>query len=66
MVPRSSKELLKLGQSLFLNKKGKMLWKVETIATFWAIWLERNKRIFKDVQDSIESIWDRIRLWVGI
>ena len=43
-----------------------MLWKVAITTTFWASWLERSKRIFEDVQDSIETIWDRIRLWVGI
>ena len=43
-----------------------MRWKVAITATFWAIWLECNKRIFEDVQDPVEIIWDRIRLWVGI
>ena len=61
MTPRSSTELLSLGQSLFLNKKGKKLWKVATTTTLWAIWLERNKRIFEEVQESIDSMWDRIR-----
>ena len=41
-----------------------MLWNVATTATFWAIWLERNKRIFEEFQESVDSIWDRIRFWV--
>ena len=64
VIPRSSIDLLSLGQSFFLDKKGKTLWKVATIATFWAIWLERNRRIFEEVHESVESVWDRIRLWV--
>ena len=56
---------MSLGQSLSLSKKGKTLWKVGAFATLWAIWLERNKRI-QGFEDNIESIWDRIRMWVAI
>ena len=66
VIPRSSKDLLCLGQGLCLNKKGKTLWKIAATATFWVIWLERNNRIFEEKDDSFDSIWDRIRLWVGI
>ena len=66
MIPKSTNELLCLGQGLFLTKKGKVLWKVASIAIFWAIWLERNKRIFEEQEDNLESTWNRIRLWVAI
>ena len=66
VIPRFSIDMLFVGQSFFLNKKGQTLWKVATTATFWAIWLERNKRIFEEVQEFVESIWDRIKLWVTI
>ena len=66
VIPKSTKELLCLGQGFFLNKKGKVLWKVTSTAIFWAIWLERNNRIFKEKEDFLEPIWDRIRLWVAI
>ena len=65
MIPRSSIELLSLGHGLFLNKKGKILWKVAITTTLWVVWLERNKRIFEDVEENIETVWDRIRLWVA-
>ena len=63
--PHSSTELLRLGQGFYLTKKGKILWKVAVTGTFWAIWLERNSRIFEEVQGTIESTWDRIRMWVA-
>ena len=66
VIPRSSNDFLCLGQGLFLNNKGKVLWKVVSIATFWVIWLERNNRIFEEGEESVEFLWDRLRLWVAI
>ena len=66
VIPRSCSELLTLGQGFLLSKKGKILWNFAVNATFWAIWLERNNRIFEDSEANFESIWDRIRLWVAI
>ena len=66
VIPRSTKDLLTLGQGLSLTKKGKTCWKVAVSATLWAIWLERNKRIFEETEETIESTWNRIRLWVTI
>ena len=66
VIPRSSTELLSLGRGFSFTKKGNIVWKVSVTATCWAIWLERNNRIFEEVEDSFESIWDRIRLWVAI
>ena len=66
VTPRLASDLLSLGQGFFLQKRGKILWKVATSATFWAIWLERNRRIFEGVEENFEYIWDRIKLWVGI
>ena len=45
VIPRTCTELLTLGQVFHLTKKGKTLWKVAVSATFWPIWLERNRRI---------------------
>ena len=66
VIPRSCKELLTLCHGFHLSKKGIILWKTAVTATFWAIWLERNRRIFEDVVATIEFSWDRIRLWVAI
>ena len=66
LTPSSCKELFTLGQGFPLSKRGKILWKVAVYATLWAIWLERNKQIFEEAEETSESIWDRIRLWVAI
>ena len=64
--PRSNTELLLLGQGFSFTKKGKILWKVAVTTILWAIWLERNKRTFEEVEGTIESTWDIIRMWVAI
>ena len=66
VIPRFATDLLTLGQGFLLQKKGRILWKVTITATFWTIWLERNRRIFEGVEENFESISDRIKLWVGI
>ena len=66
VIPRFATDLLSLGQGFLLQKKEKILWKLAITATFWAIWLERNHRIFEEVVESLESLWDIIKLWVGI
>lgn len=35
------------------------------IAIVWAVWLERSRSIFEGVEDSLESIWARVRFWVA-
>ena len=66
VIPRSASDVLFVGQGLLLQKKGKTLWKVVTTATFQEIWLEQNRRSFEGVEEKFDSIWDRIKLWVGI
>lgn len=30
-------------------------------AVIWSIWLERNKTIFEDVEESVEDVWSKIK-----
>uniref|UniRef100_A0A803Q3Q5 Reverse transcriptase zinc-binding domain-containing protein n=1 Tax=Cannabis sativa TaxID=3483 RepID=A0A803Q3Q5_CANSA len=46
------------------NRKG-TLWKTAVFATFWAIWLERNTRIFEDSENLAEVVWDKIKFWTA-
>ncbi|XP_062094083.1 uncharacterized protein LOC133800133 [Humulus lupulus] len=55
---------------LFLTKLGggkrvSRLWQTTVLATFWALWLERNNRLFEDISNSVETIWDKIKFWVA-
>ena len=37
------------------------------MALFWNIWLERNKRVFKDYKGvGVEELWDRVRHWAAL
>ena len=63
--PSSSTELLLFYGGSSFTKKGKTLWKVVATTTFWAIWLERNNRIFEEGEGTFDYIWDRIRMWVA-
>ena len=36
------------------------------MATCWSIWFERNKRIFEDIIDNVDCLWDKIKFWVAI
>ena len=56
VIPKSNKKLLCLGQGFFLNRKGKVLWKVASTAIIWAIWLEQNNQIFEEKEDFLEPI----------
>ena len=35
------------------GRRGKILWKLVLYATVWKIWLERNRRVFKNVSTSV-------------
>ncbi|PON67213.1 WD repeat containing protein [Parasponia andersonii] len=50
VIPRFSQDLLEVGQGLFGNQRGRLLWKVVVLASLWALWLERNRRIFEGVE----------------
>lgn len=44
-----------------LRDKGRFLWQSCFFATLWGIWLERNNRMFRGVERSLESVWNLIR-----
>ena len=48
------------------GKRRKQLWNAAVIALCWSIWLERNNRIFDNVEDFVESIWERVKFWVAL
>ncbi|PON41695.1 hypothetical protein PanWU01x14_287580 [Parasponia andersonii] len=58
VVPKACQDLLRIGQGLHLNQRGRTLWKVAALAGLWGLWLERNKRIFERVVDCLEALWE--------
>jgi len=49
------------------SKKEKILWSCRLLAVFWVIWMERNKRIFDDVNGlCVEALWDRVCFWSAL
>ncbi|XP_062093360.1 uncharacterized protein LOC133799353 [Humulus lupulus] len=47
------------------GKRVTRLWQCTVLATFWAIWLERNSRTFDDSSFSVDNLWDKIRFCVA-
>ena len=44
----------------------KSLWVCAIWAVSWAIWKERNSRIFSNEYVPVSNLWDKILFWVGI
>lgn len=39
---------------------------MECCCPYCALWLERNDRLFEDIQGNFTEVWDRIKYWVGL
>ena len=48
------------------KKPIKSLWVCAVWAISWAIWKERNTRIFSEEYVPVSNLWDKILFWVGI
>ncbi|KAK9287462.1 hypothetical protein L1049_015883 [Liquidambar formosana] len=52
------------------SKRAKVLWSSVVLAIFWVIWIERNSRIFRDLVEEMDGIWDRVcflaSLWASV
>ena len=66
VVPGSCYGLLS-GQAGFIKRKGKkIMWNYILFAILWAIWGERNRRIFEGSVSSENELWKKICFWVAI
>ena len=66
VVPTSCFDLLSGQARYFKGKEKKIIFNQFLAATLWAIWGERNNRIFQDCASSTEELWDKICFWVAI
>ncbi|PON52587.1 hypothetical protein PanWU01x14_208390 [Parasponia andersonii] len=48
------------------KERRKKLWNAAVIAIFWSIWIERNKRIFDDAKEDLNSIWEKVKYLVAL
>ena len=66
VVPRSCYGLLSSQVGIFRGKEKKLIFNQFLATTLWAIWGERNNRIFQEGTSSVEELWDKICFWVAI
>ena len=72
VFPFSVKETLLGWRGSFVGKKRKVVWQVEPLCLFWAIWKARNKIAFEDSVLSIQRLkasfvyllWSDTKLWI--
>lgn len=50
--------------SLALNAFGKRIWRLALAAVCWAIWLERNNRVFKGYSEPAWRIYRRAKVYI--
>ena len=50
----------------FVGKKRNKAWKVAPLCIFWALWRERNKRVFDNYESTIQAIKFFFYIYFGI
>ena len=65
--PRSIFDMLSTNFNGFgSSKRDIVLWQAACIALIWAVWQERNARIFKDKARNSENLWDMIHFLASL
>lgn len=49
--------LLEMCDGIFINERGKIVWRCATCSLLWSLWKERNNRLFEDKFSCFESFW---------
>ncbi|KAL4194746.1 hypothetical protein AMTRI_Chr05g61050 [Amborella trichopoda] len=60
VISESRHALLSMYLDSHWQKVGRLLWKASMAATIWAIWLERNERIFHGVKCEPSTLFHKI------
>ena len=66
VVPRSCYGLLSGQAGFFKGREKKIMWNHVLFAILWAIWGERNGRIFEGSISSENELWEKICFWAAI
>lgn len=64
IVPSDLRGLLSAWSHLALNAFGKRLWHLVPSAVSWAIWLERNDRVFKGHSEPTWKVYRQAREYI--
>ena len=63
--PWSLVDLFSLNLGSYISKRGKVFWRVIVQAFCWSLWLERNRRILENREETLEEEWARIKFRVA-
>ena len=66
ILPNSLLNLFEAWICLPLAPRGKEMWKLSFFVVIWIIWKERNARCFKGIASCVNSIIDKIKLFVAL
>lgn len=47
------------------GKMGEVLWRMIVQAVCWTIWLERNRRIFEDKEETVVETWAKLNFMLA-
>lgn len=58
VYPRQDADVFQVDLGHYRKVRGKKHWNSACMAVCWTIWLERNRRIFKPVQEDVDYLWE--------
>lgn len=47
------------------GKKDNVLWRMIVHAVCWSLWLERNRIIFEEKEESLDEIWFKLKFTIA-
>lgn len=69
VVPKSTQVLFASNLGDLLGKRVRIFWNAVIHGICWFVWLERNRRLFENFEESNEQCWEKIKIhistWIG-
>ncbi|KAK9119196.1 hypothetical protein Scep_017289 [Stephania cephalantha] len=64
--PQSLRTWMEQAAAISCGNKRNLLFKAGLLALLWALWGERNQRIFKEIDNTWQEIWESTKRNVGL